>query len=185
MTSTSSTTDFSAPERAPCSAECGPFDGLDRPPDDGPGYALGLERIESMMITTTTTFLATHRRRRAPGSAPPDSRDDRAVTAPFDGHGESGQAAVLVVGVAAGLLVAMLIALGTMGRTTLDRTRAQTAADAAALASLEGGRSSASSLAARHGAVLVEWYEGPGPDEVTVTVRLGETSATARASNAP
>jgi len=100
-------------------------------------------------------------------------------------HRDEGQAAVLVVVVAAVLLVAIVLALATMGRTAVDRTRAQTAADAAALASLEGGRSAADSLAQRHEAVVVAWFRGPGPFEVTVTVRIGDTSATARASNAP
>ncbi len=100
-------------------------------------------------------------------------------------HGDEGQAAVLLVTVAAALLVAVLLGLGAMGRTALDHTRAQTAADAAALASLDGGHSSAVSLARRHGAAVVTWFRGPGPSEVTVTVRLGDTTATARASNAP
>jgi len=30
-----------------------------------------------------------------------------------------------------------------------------------------------------------QWSRGPGDDEVTVRVRLGESTATARASNAP
>jgi hypothetical protein len=98
---------------------------------------------------------------------------------------DNGQAAVLVVAVAAALLVTMLVALATMGRTSIDRTRAQTAADAAALASLDGGRSAAVDLAARHGAIVVAWSPGPGVDEVTVVVRLAEVTATARASNAP
>ncbi len=89
------------------------------------------------------------------------------------------------MGVAAVLLVVLLIALGAMGRTALDRTRAQTAADAAALASLDGGRLAAADLAQRHGASVVVWSVGPGPFEVTVTVRVGHTTATARASAAP
>lgn len=98
---------------------------------------------------------------------------------------DDGQAAVLVVTVATVLLVAIILALGDMGRTAVDRSRAQTAADAAALASLDGGHASAESLAQRHGASVVTWSQGPGPSEVTVTVRLGDTTATARASNAP
>lgn len=90
-----------------------------------------------------------------------------------------------MVTVSAALLVAIVLALGVMGRTAVDRTRAQTAADAAALASLDGGRPAAVSLAQRHSASVVTWFRGPGPSEVTVTVRLGDTTATARASNAP
>ena len=102
-----------------------------------------------------------------------------------DPTNDVGQAAVLVVTVSAVLLVAIVLALGAMGRTAVDRTRAGTAADAAALASLEGGREAAETLASRHGATVVTWFRGPGPSEVTVTVRLGDTTATARASNAP
>lgn len=98
---------------------------------------------------------------------------------------DRGQAAVLVVCVAAVLLVAVLAALATMGRTVLDRQRAQTAADAAALASVDGGRGDAVELAGRHGATVVSWQAGPGPDEVTVVVRVGDVTAIARASDAP
>lgn len=87
--------------------------------------------------------------------------------------------------VAAVLFVAVVVALAVMGRTAIDRTRAQTAADAAALASLDGGRAAAVSLAHRHDAEVVTWSRGPGPSEVTVVVRLGDTTATARASNNP
>lgn len=102
-----------------------------------------------------------------------------------DDRSDRGQAAVLVVSVAAVLLVVFVMALGTMGRTAIDRTRAQTAADAAALASLEGGRAAAVALAERHGASVVGWTSGPGAYEVTVSVRIGDTTATARATNAP
>ncbi len=98
---------------------------------------------------------------------------------------DTGQAAVLVLAVTAVLLVVIVVAMAAMGRTAIARTRAQTAADAAALASLDGGRSAASVYAERHGAEVVEWFAGPEPFEVTVVVRLGDTTATARASNAP
>ncbi len=91
----------------------------------------------------------------------------------------------MVIVVAAVLLVVFVTAIGVMGRITLDRTRAQTAADAAALASLDGGRPAAEDLAERHGASVVSWVRGPGVFEVTVVVRLGQSSATARATNAP
>jgi hypothetical protein len=79
----------------------------------------------------------------------------------------------------------MVVGLASMGRTTIDRTRAQTAADAAALASLDGGRRAAVNLAGHHEAVVISWSRGPGVGEVSVVVRLGEVTATARASNAP
>lgn len=92
-----------------------------------------------------------------------------------------GQAATFVLLSVAVLLVAIALAVGSMGSHAVDRTRAQTAADAAALASLDGGRSAAERLAADHGAVVVDWHRGPGPRTVTVTVRIGDTTATARA----
>lgn len=121
-----------------------------------------------------TNDLLTSRRTTAPaGRVQPPGRVDR------------GQAAILVVVVASVLCVALALAVAVMGRTVVDRTRAQTAADAAALASLENGRPAAVDLAGRHGAVVVAWSRGPGPSEVTVTVRLGDVTASARASNAP
>ena len=98
---------------------------------------------------------------------------------------ERGQSAVLVLVVAAVLLVVFVGAIASMGGVALDRTRAQTAADAAALAALDGGLAVATDLAGRHGGTVVSFRRGPGPDEVTVVVRIGESTATARASDAP
>lgn len=105
-----------------------------------------------------------------------------------DRHGrraDRGQAALLVVCVSAVLLVAVLAAAASMGRTVIDRQRAQTAADAAALASLDGGQNVAVDLATRHGGTVVSWRVGPGSNEVTVVVRVGAATAIARASDAP
>ncbi len=96
---------------------------------------------------------------------------------------DGGQAAIVLMAVVAVLMVTLTVALAAMGRTTVDRTRAQTAADAAALAGLDGGVASSSQLAARHGATVVTWTEIG--DEVTVTVRVGDATATARATDAP
>lgn len=101
------------------------------------------------------------------------------------GRGEHGQAAVMVLIVLAVLVGALATALVDFGGAVGERTRAQTAADAAALASLDGGRGAAASLAAANGGVVVSWTRGPGTDEVTVTVRVGDATATARASDAP
>ena len=98
-------------------------------------------------------------------------------------RGDAGQSAVLVVAVAAVLLTAVLLALVDLGGTVIDRTRAQTAADAAALAGLDQGRAGANRLASRHGATVVAWDDAG--EVVTVTVRLGDVTATARATNAP
>jgi hypothetical protein len=76
-------------------------------------------------------------------------------------------------------------ALVEFGATTQQRARAQTAADAAALASLDGGSTAASTFAIRHGATVVSWSRGPEPHQVTVVVRLGNATALARATNAP
>jgi uncharacterized membrane protein len=97
---------------------------------------------------------------------------------------------------AAVLGIALMLAVVEMGELALDRSRAQTAADAAALASFQGGQRAAQRLAAVHGGTLVSWEFVDGgadgvercPDhcgEVLVEVRVGEVSATARASNMP
>ncbi len=101
----------------------------------------------------------------------------------FRCRGDRGQAAIVLLVVVAVLLVAMSVAVAAMGRTTIDRTRAQTAADAAALAALDGGPAAAAALAERHGAVVTA--VSASGDEVTVTVRFGAVSATARATDAP
>ena len=47
------------------------------------------------------------------------------------------------------------------------------------------GLVAADDLARRNGAVIISWSRGPGPDEVTVVVRVGDSTATARATDAP
>ncbi len=98
---------------------------------------------------------------------------------------ETGQAAIVVVVATLVLMAAVVVGAASLGRTTSDRARARTAADAAALAALDGGRPAAVELAAANGAELVSWTPGPGPHEVTVVVAVGDVRATARASNAP
>ena len=98
---------------------------------------------------------------------------------------DGGQSAVLLLLVVAAFGVALAAALADVGRLALDRTRAQTAADAAALASLPTGPGLASAIAAEHGGVVVSWTRGPGAREVTVVVRVGDATATARASDEP
>lgn len=100
-------------------------------------------------------------------------------------HGETGGAGLVAVVVMIVLSVVMASALDDLGSTTVDRARAQTAADAAALAGLRGGHTMASSIAARHGAVLVTWAHDPASSQVTVSVRFGEIAAVARATDAP
>ncbi len=98
---------------------------------------------------------------------------------------DRGQAAVLVLVVAAVLFVSMSAALVDVGGRMIDRTRAQTAADAAALGAIGGGREAAETLARRHGATLVSFAPGPDAGRVTVVVRLGTATAEAAASDAP
>ncbi len=98
---------------------------------------------------------------------------------------DRGQASVLVVIVATVLCASLSVAMVGFGGRLIDRTRAQTAADAAALASLDGGSAVAQAMAQRHGAILVEFTTGPGSGQVTVVVRVGEVTATAAATDAP
>ncbi len=98
---------------------------------------------------------------------------------------DRGQASVLVVIVATVLCASLAGAMVDFGGRLIDRTRAQTAADAAALASLAGGSGAAQALAQRHGATLVEFTLGPGPGKVTVVLRVRDVTATAAATDAP
>lgn len=97
------------------------------------------------------------------------------------GGSERGSATPLV----ALLMVAvggLCLGLGRMGGVANARAEAQTAADAAALAGAAEGPDAAGPLAAANGAA-VEHVEVDG-DDVTVTVRLGDVEAIARATGA-
>ena len=78
-----------------------------------------------------------------------------------------------------------LVALATaeLGVAMVQRQHAQTAADAAALAGVDGGRSEAARLATANGAQLEVF--GRVGRTVTVTVRWGDASASASASDGP
>lgn len=89
----------------------------------------------------------------------------------------------MTVLVGVGLTGAALVALVPWGRAQVAHERARTAADAAALAGVTGGRSAASSSAAVNGAVLVSWTRDG--QVVTVTVRVDGEQASARATNGP
>ncbi|MFN8021192.1 MAG: hypothetical protein U0Q03_06650 [Acidimicrobiales bacterium] len=88
--------------------------------------------------------------------------------------------AVTTVVVFAGLTA---VATARLGVAMVHRTCARTAADAAALAGVEGGPAGASRLAAANGGRLVSFARS-GP-AVTVTVQCDDARATARASNGP
>ena len=96
---------------------------------------------------------------------------------------DRGSAVVLVLVSASTVAVAAAVAIGSLIVDLVDAARARTAADAAALASVHGGREMAITLASVHGATLVEWHHD-GHD-VVVRVRVGDAMATARATNAP
>lgn len=98
---------------------------------------------------------------------------------------DRGQAAVFVLILATVMFVALSSALVVVGGHLIDRTRAQTAADAAALAAVDGGGDAALALVQRHGASLVSIRYGPAPGQVNVEVRLGTATARAAASDDP
>lgn len=91
---------------------------------------------------------------------------------------EAGAALVMM---AAGLVFFMVMAFVVVGSASrsVDRSRAQAAADAAALAGAAGGREEAELLARANGAELVD-FERSG-NEVLVTVLVDGARAVARA----
>lgn len=91
---------------------------------------------------------------------------------------EEGQALPLVAGVLA-LVLAITVGLVALSGVVGARSRAQTAADAAALAGAADGRDAAERVAGANGGE-VEVYAARGA-EVEVTVRVGEARATSRA----
>jgi hypothetical protein len=96
---------------------------------------------------------------------------------------DRGSVLVLVVFVAVGFTVAAGAGLASLSRDLIDVSRARSAADAAALASVDGGRAAAIGLATANGATLVSWAQ-VGSD-VVVEVRVGDAVAKARATNVP
>ncbi len=96
---------------------------------------------------------------------------------------DRGSALVLTVMTGMALTGATVLALIPVLDDLLERQRARTAADAAALAGVADGRSAASELARANGGVLVAWSESN--DVVTVTVRVGDRTAVARATDSP
>lgn len=82
---------------------------------------------------------------------------------------DTGAASVLVVAVIV-VLSTLSLAVGRFGRRLHDTARAQTAADAAALAGALGGRARAAELAAANHAVLVSFIELDAGVRVVVSV---------------
>ena len=96
---------------------------------------------------------------------------------------DRGSMLVLVVFVSLAITAAVLFALMPVLVDLTLRQQAQSAADAAALAGVTGGRTAAASIAAANDGTLVSWSR-EGPD-VTVEVRVGDQVVMARATNAP
>ena len=95
---------------------------------------------------------------------------------------DRGQAVILLLAVVV-LAALSVVGVGLFSVRIVDRGRAQTAADAAALAATSGGRSAAVRLASSNGAVLVGYSEDA--DVVTVVVDVDGEKATARATDGP
>ena len=91
---------------------------------------------------------------------------------------DQGQALPLLAGVLA-LVATVAMGLVALGNLVGERARAQTAADAAALAGAARGRPAAVAMAREnHGDLQSFAVEGA---EVEVTVRVGDAQATSRA----
>ncbi len=90
---------------------------------------------------------------------------------------------LLVVLTGLALTAAITLALVPVLGALTDRQQARSAADAAALAGVTGGRSASASMAGRNDAVLVAWTRAGR--EVTVRVRVGDQDVTARATDGP
>lgn len=90
-------------------------------------------------------------------------------------------AAAVLTGIAGvGLTLALTAAIADLAGDIIDAGRARTAADAAALAGVRKGRSGSAQLAMANDAELLAWSRAG--DDVTVTVRVGDATATARAT---
>lgn len=98
------------------------------------------------------------------------------------GPRDHGQVSPLIAVVVMGAALAVLV-IAQLGGVVVDRTRARNAADAAALAGAEAGRSAAEDVARANGGVVERWEQVDGATEVTV--RVGRARATARARHGP
>ncbi|MEN9645265.1 MAG: hypothetical protein RL238_1934 [Actinomycetota bacterium] len=99
-----------------------------------------------------------------------------------DRRGDAGQAVVLVLVVAV-MVVLCGVAMGRFAVRVVAVEQAQVAADAAALAAVDGGGPAAAAMAERNGGQLAA-YRTRG-DAVEVTVVVDGARATARATRAP
>lgn len=95
---------------------------------------------------------------------------------------DRGQAVVLVLAVVV-IIIVMTVAMAAFAGHVHDIEQAQVAADAAALAAVDGGEAAARRLAAANQGVVVE-FRAVG-DDVLVTVEVDGRRASARARRAP
>jgi hypothetical protein len=100
----------------------------------------------------------------------------------FRDRSQAGQALGLVL-CAVAFIALLAVGVSKLGLRLVEEARAQTAADAAALAGVDGGFVAARRAAAANGATVVSWVQSP--DVFTVTVQFGGSKATARASRQP
>ena len=96
---------------------------------------------------------------------------------------DRGSMLVLVVMVGVAVTAAVTLALLPVLGGLVDRQHAQSAADAAALAGVTGGRAASVSIATANRAAVIAWSRSG--HEVTVTVVIGDSRATGRATDAP
>lgn len=99
------------------------------------------------------------------------------------GARDRGSMVVLVVFVGLGITTGVTLGLSPVLVDLIDRQRAQSAADAAALAGVSGGRAASWSIAAANDAMLVEWSRDG--QQVSVRVEVGDQRASARATDEP
>ena len=92
---------------------------------------------------------------------------------------QAGQALGLVL-CAIALIALVAVGVSRVGLRLIQEAQAQTAADVAALAGVDGGATAARQAAAANGAAVVSW--SASTDVFTVTVLYGGSTATARAS---
>ncbi len=86
---------------------------------------------------------------------------------------------LVVVAIGSALAAVLMLALVVLGDRVIDGSRAQAAADAAALAGVVEGRSAAAELAGSNGARLVSFDEVAGVVRVVVEVDGRRAEATA------
>jgi hypothetical protein len=97
-----------------------------------------------------------------------------------------GQAVGLVL-IAIVFVASAAVAMISVGKHLTQRGSAQTAADAAALAGVDGGQAAAAEVAGRNDAVLLSFERRAGGDGyvVIVAVSVGDEQAVAQASSEP